>query len=86
MSLLIFFNQVVVDRNAKVIEPAVWRVAVASDTEAETCLALPLNFGVERDAERAKAALERLGLVSEGVLRLTGEGAVIRIMGESLAW
>lgn len=85
MSLLIT-NEVVLDRNAKVIEPAVWRVAVASETEAEICFALPLNFGVERDAERAKAALERLGLVSESVLRLTGEGTVIRIMGESLAW
>ena len=86
MSLLIT-NQVIVDqRGAQVIEPAIWRVAVQSETEAETCLALPLNFGGERDAERAKAALERAGLVSEGVLRLAGEGAVIRIMGESLAW
>jgi len=85
MSLLIT-NQVIVDGSAQVIEHAVWRVAVASETEDETCLALPLNFGVERDAERAKAALERAGLVSEGVLRLAGEGAVIRNMGESLAW
>ena len=85
MSLLIT-NQVVMDRSAKVIEPAVWRVAVESESDAETCFALPLNFGMERDAERAKAALERVGLVSEGVLRLAGEGAVIRIMGESLAW
>ncbi len=83
---LLITNQVIVDRSATVIEPAVWRVAVvASETEAETCLALPLNFGRERDAERAKAALERAGLVSEDVLRLAGEVAVIRIMGESLA-
>lgn len=85
MSLLIT-NQVIVDRNAKVIEPAIWRVAVASETEAETCLALPLKFGDQRDAERAKAALERVGLEREDVLRLAGEGAVIRIMGEALAW
>lgn len=85
MSLLVT-NQVIVDRSAKVIEPAIWRVAVASENEAETCFALPLNFGGERDAERAKAALERAGLVSGGVLRLAGEEAVIQIMGEALAW
>ena len=85
MSLLIT-NQVVMDPNDTVIEPAGWRVAVASETQAEVCLALPLHFGAERDAERAKAALEQAGLVSEGVLRLAGEGAVIRIMGEALAW
>lgn len=85
MSLLIT-NQVIVDLNNRVTEPAAWRVAVASETEAETCLSLPLKFGGERDAERAKAALERAGLVSVDSLRLAGEGAVIRVMGESLAW
>ena len=86
MSLLIT-NQVIVDRNSnRVIEPAAWRVAVASETKAETCLSLPLKFGRERDAERAKASLEQAGLVSVGSLRLAGEGAVIRVMGESLAW
>lgn len=83
MSLLVT-NQVIVDLNDTVIEPAAWRVAV--DRDGETCLALPLSFGAKRDAERAKAALERAGLVSEDVVRLAGAGAVIRIMGEALAW
>lgn len=83
MSLMIT-NQVVVDRNDAVIEPAAWRVATKRD--AEVCLALPLNFQRERDAERARAALERAGLESEDALRLASEGAVIRIMAESLAW
>jgi hypothetical protein len=58
MSLLIT-NQVVLDPHDTVIEPAGWRVAVDSETEADTWLALPLHFGGERDAERAKAALAK---------------------------
>ena len=86
MSLLIT-NQVIMNRNASsVMEHATWRVAVDSDTEIEICLALPLHFERKQDAERAKAALERVGLVSEGVLRIAGEEAVIRLMGEALAW
>lgn len=83
MSLLVT-NQVIVDRKAAVIEAAAWRVATKRN--ADTCLALPMNFETERDAERAKTALERMGLVSEDAMRRVGEEAVIRIMGESLAW
>ncbi len=83
MSLLVT-NQVIVDRSAAVIDLVAWRVA--ADRDDETCLALPLNFGAERDAERAKAALERAGLENEDALRRAGKEAVIRIMAESLAW
>lgn len=86
LTSLLITNQLVLDPNDTVIEPAGWRVAMASETEAEVRLALLLHFGAERDAERAKAALERAGLVSAAGLRLAGEGAVIRIMGEALTW
>lgn len=85
MSLLVT-NTVIVDDNAMVIRSAAWRVAVESETEPETALALPLEFGREPDAERAKDALERAGLASEAALRFAGRGTVVRIMGESLAW
>jgi hypothetical protein len=83
MSLLIT-NQVIVDLNDSVIEPAAWRVAAKQDEDV--CLALPPNFEREQDAERARAALQQAGLVSEKSLRLAGEEAVVRIMLESLAW
>jgi hypothetical protein len=81
---LVITNQEIVDRNMSVIEPAAWRVATI--VAAEKCLALPLNFNRERDAERARAALQKAGLESEEALRRVGQGAVIRIMAESLAW
>ena len=81
---LVVTNQEVVDKNMSVIKPAAWRVA--TQVSAETCLALPLTFEREQDAERARAEFQRAGLEGEDALRRAGEKAVVRIMAESMAW
>ncbi len=59
---------------------------VIVDRKAAVIEAAAWRVATKRNAERAKTALERMGLVSEDALRRVGEEAVIRIMGESLAW
>ncbi len=83
MSLLVT-HQVVVDDNCVVVGPEAWRVAVEFDEQWRH--ALPIEFSSERDANRAKRALEQAGLTSESALRHAGREAVVRILIESLAW
>ncbi len=73
------------DDNEVAIEPEAWRVAVRYGTE-RGLFALPLEFASERDALRAKAALEGAALENGTDLKHAGKDAVVRIMIESLAW
>jgi hypothetical protein len=77
-------NQALVDDSLAVVGPQAWRVAL--DGEGEWYQAIPIEFSSERDAERAKRALEEAGLTSGVALRRAGQAAVLRIMVESLAW
>lgn len=78
-------HQTIVDDDGAVIEPVAWRVATENDKDIG-CLALSMAFGREMDAERARAALEKAGLVCESTLKQAGPTAVYRIMLDSLAW
>jgi hypothetical protein len=83
MSLLVT-NLVLMDDSHAVVGPQAWRVAL--DFDGEWYHAMPIDFSSERDAERARTALEQAGLTSAGELRRAGQAAVLRIMVESLAW
>lgn len=78
-------HKMVYDNRDVPIEPAGWRVAVWTD-DFKGLLAIPLELGSERDAMRAKAALEKAGLESITAVKRAGKGAVFRIMLEALAW
>lgn len=77
-------HQVLVNDDCVVVGPEAWRVAVEVDEQWRH--ALPIEFACERDAERAKWALEQAGLTTEAALRHAGRDAVIRTVVESLAW
>lgn len=77
--------KVIVDDNGQEIEPAEWRVAVHCCVKEEF-LALPMVFGREQDAERAREALERAGLVDEAIIRQAGKSVVLDTMLNSMAW
>jgi hypothetical protein len=81
---LIVTNLVILDASRAVVGPQAWRVAL--DSEGEWYQALPLEFSSERDAERARRALDQAGLTSAVALRRAGRAAVLQIMVESLAW
>ena len=83
MSLLVT-NLVLVDDSLTIVGPQAWRVAL--DCDGEWYHAIPIEFSSERDAERARTALEAAGLTDAVELRRAGQAAVLRIMGESLAW
>ncbi len=81
---LIVTNLVILDDSHAVVGPQAWRVALNSDGEWHQ--AMPLEFSSERDAERARRALDQAGLSSAVALRRAGRAAVHQIMVESLAW
>lgn len=80
---IVVTHQAIRDANQTVTQPVAWRVAV--DEEAEY-RAISMEFATERDADRARAALESLGLVETNALRQAGKETVFRIMLETLAW
>lgn len=83
MSLLVT-NLVLVDDSHAVVGPQTWRVAL--DYDGEWYQAMPFEFSSERDAERARRALEQAGLTSAVALRRAGRAVVHQVMVESLAW
>jgi hypothetical protein len=76
-------HQVLVDDHYVVVGPEAWRVALEVDEQWRH--ALPMAFACERDADRARQALEQAGLTSQTALLRAGRDAVTRIMVESLA-
>ena len=84
MALLVT-HQEVVDDSGTPIRPVSWRVAVEV-AGTDWVLALPLEFGRQKDAEWARQALVDEGLCESRSLREAGVEKVKRVMLEALRW
>lgn len=64
-----------------IVLPPAWRIDV--DNRGRL---LPMPFGRQRDAEAAKAALEKAGLATREALLAAGRARFEQVMIEALQW
>ena len=84
MTLLVT-HQEVVDDEGQFVRPPCWRVAVEVGG-TDWVLALPMEFGREKDAEWALKALVDHGLSDSRTLRQAGLERVKQVMLEAMRW